>query len=124
MPTWHTGAEESRSGTAWDDVLDEIKGIDMGGKKVAIFGCGDSSGYGDYFCDAIEELHSTFKAANATLIGSWKADGSTENHTYDFEDSKSCVDGVFLGRPLDFDNESELSEPRIEEWVGQIAGEM
>ena len=72
VPTWHTGAEESRSGTAWDDVLDEIKGLDMGGKKVAIFGCGDSSGYGDYFCDAIEELHSTFKEANATLIGSWK----------------------------------------------------
>ena len=53
-----------------------------------------------------------------------KADGSDENHTYDFEDSKSCIDGVFLGLPLDFDNESELSEPRVEEWVGQIAGEM
>ena len=25
-PTWNTGADEARSGTAWDDVLEEIKG--------------------------------------------------------------------------------------------------
>jgi len=124
VPTWHTGADEARSGTAWDDVLEEIRGLDMSGKKVAVFGCGDSSGYGDYFCDAIEEVHNTFKDAGASLIGYWAADGSSDNHKYDFEDSKSCVDGVFMGLPLDFDNESDLSEPRVEEWVGQIAGEM
>jgi hypothetical protein len=25
-PTWNTGAEEGRSGTAWDDVLAQVKG--------------------------------------------------------------------------------------------------
>merc|ERR550532_2897758 len=53
-PTWNTGADEYRSGTAWDDVLDEIKELDLSGKTVAIFGCGDSQGYGDNFCDCIE----------------------------------------------------------------------
>merc|ERR1712187_474339 len=41
-PTWNTGADEYRSGTAWDDLIDEIKDIDLAGKPVAIFGCGDS----------------------------------------------------------------------------------
>merc|ERR1711904_228539 len=41
VPTWHTGADEQRSGTAWDDYLEEIRGLDMGGKPVAVFGLGD-----------------------------------------------------------------------------------
>merc|ERR1719190_217648 len=49
-PTWNTGADEYRSGTAWDDLIDEIKEADLSGKKVAVFGCGDSEGYGDNFC--------------------------------------------------------------------------
>jgi len=124
VPTWHTGADEMRSGTAWDDVLEEITGLDLAGKKVAIFGCGDSSGYGDYFCDAMEEMQRTFKEAGATVVGAWAADGSSPNHTYDFQDSKSCVDGVFYGLPLDYDNEDDLSEPRIEEWVAQVQAEL
>merc|ERR1719327_2055517 len=27
-PTWNTGADEQRSGTAWDDYLEEIRGLD------------------------------------------------------------------------------------------------
>jgi len=42
-PTWNTGADEYRSGTSWDDIIDEIKELDLGGKPVAVFGCGDSS---------------------------------------------------------------------------------
>merc|ERR1712224_195972 len=53
-PTWNTGADEIRSGTAWDDILEDIKGMDLAGKPVAIFGCGDSASYGDNFCDGIE----------------------------------------------------------------------
>merc|ERR1711948_138860 len=53
-PTWNTGADEGRSGTAWDEVIEEIKDLDLSGKKLAVFGCGDSSSYGDYFCDVIE----------------------------------------------------------------------
>merc|ERR1711908_105113 len=61
--TGNTEAAEGRSGTAWDEVIEEIKDLDLSGKKVAVFGCGDSSSYGDYFCDAIEEVYSAMKDA-------------------------------------------------------------
>merc|ERR1711897_11671 len=116
-PTWNTGADEYRSGTAWDDVIDEIKGVDLSGKKVAIFGCGDSEGYGDNFCDGIEELHETFKAAGATLVG--YVDAGSYNHS----ESKSDNGGKFLGCPFDEDNQSDMSEDRAKAWVAQLKSE-
>merc|ERR1712066_1101031 len=116
-PTWNTGADEYRSGTAWDDLIDEIKGLDLGGKPVAIFGCGDSQAYGDNFCDGIEELHETFKAAGAKMLGYVSASD------YDYSESKSVSDGKFLGLPLDQDNEDDKSEGRVGAWVDQLKSE-
>ena len=47
-PTWNTGAEEMRSGTTWADILEEVRSENLQGKKVAVFGCGDSISYGDF----------------------------------------------------------------------------
>merc|ERR1712176_1011263 len=116
-PTWNTGADEYRSGCAWDDLIDEIKGVDLSGKKVAIFGCGDSEGYGDNFCDGIEELHETFKAAGATLVG--YVDAGSYNHS----ESKSDNGGKFLGCPFDEDNQSDMSQDRAKAWVAQLKSE-
>lgn len=116
-PTWHTGADEQRSGTTWDDYLDEIKGLDLCGKPVAIFGVGDSMGYGDNFCDAIEELHSTFSAAGAKMLGYVGA--SDYQHT----ESKSVDGDKFLGLPLDADNEDDLTQGRVDKWMAQIKSE-
>merc|ERR1719305_93826 len=102
-PTWHTGADEQRSGTTWDDYLDEIKGLDLCGKPVAVFGVGDSMGYGDNFCDAIEELHSTFSAAGAKMLG------YVPDSDYQHTESKSQDGDKFLGLPLDADNEDDLT---------------
>merc|ERR1719171_2658557 len=61
-PTWHTGADTERSGTAWDEfIYGDLANLDLSGKKVAIFGLGDQGGYGDNFCDAMDELVSCFK---------------------------------------------------------------
>merc|ERR1719450_944319 len=116
-PTWNTGADEYRSGTAWDDLLDDIKGVDLSGKTVAVFGCGDSEGYGDNFCDGIEELHDTFKAAGAKLVG--YVDSSSYNHA----ESKSEKGGKFLGCPFDEDNQSDMSQDRAKAWVAQLKSE-
>lgn len=118
VPTWHTGADEQRSGTAWDDYLDEIRALDLNGKPCAVFGVGDQAGYGDNFCDAIEELHSTFEAAGAKMLG------YTDSSGYEmFTESKSVKDGKFLGLPLDQDNEPDMSEARVKAWVEQLKSE-
>merc|ERR1712173_136059 len=116
-PTWNTGADEYRSGTAWDDLLDDIKGVDLSGKSVAVFGCGDSQGYGDNFCDGIEELHETFAAAGAKMVGYVDAGG------YQHAESKSVKNGKFLGLPLDQDNEDDMTEDRVDAWIAQIKSE-
>ena len=116
-PTWNTGADEMRSGTSWDDLLDDIKGVDLKGKTVAVFGCGDSGSYGDNFVDGIEELHDTFAAAGAKMVG--YADSSGYSHT----ESKSERDGKFLGLPLDQDNEDDQTEDRVSNWISQLKGE-
>jgi len=125
-PTWNTGADENRSGTSWDDVLEGISGLDMSGTKVAVFGCGDSSSYTDYFCDAIEEVHRTFSEAGATMVGEWPCSD------YEFEESKSVVGGAassedaekLLGLAIDVENQSDLTEERVSAWAAQINGEM
>jgi len=116
-PTWNTGADEQRSGTAWDDLLEEIRGTDLCGKPVAVFGTGDSVSYGDNFCDAIEELHSTFSAAGAKMLGYVASDG------YQHSESKSESDGKFLGLPNDQDNEDDQTEGRVKAWVAQLKSE-
>merc|ERR1712014_516151 len=96
---------------------EEIAGLGMKGKPVAIFWCGDSQGYGDNFCDAIEEMHSTFKSAGAKLLGQVDASG------YSHAESKSEQDGKFLGLPLDQDNENDQTEGRVSDWVAQLKSE-
>ena len=117
-PTWHTGADSERSGTAWDEFLyGDLTGLDLSGKKVAIFGMGDQSGYADNYCDAMDELASCFEKQGATVVGAWSTDG------YEHEDSKSVRGDKFIGCAFDEDNQPELSEERAKNWVAQIKGE-
>merc|ERR1719384_2426506 len=117
-PTWHTGADDQRSGTGWDDWLyDNLPNIDLNGKKVAIFGCGDQASYAEYYCDAAGELYDQLTAAGATVYGKTSTDG------YDHEESKAIVDGSFIGLMCDEDNQSDLSEERANAWVEQLKEE-
>lgn len=117
-PTWHTDADEQRSGTSWDDWLyDTLPNIDLTGKKVAVFGVGDQSSYGDYFCDAAGELHDQFSAAGCKMFGATSTDG------YDHADSKAIRDDKFCGLLCDEDNQYDLSEDRAKDWIAQLKSE-
>lgn len=116
-PTWNTGADEMRSGTAWDDYFEEIRALDFGGKPVAVFGLGDSVNYGDNFAEALEELHSTFEAAGAKMVGYVSSEG------YEHSASKSEQDGKFLGLAIDQVNEDEKTPERVKNWVAKIKEE-
>lgn len=117
-PTWHTGADQERSGTAWDDFLyQSLPDIDLDGKKVAVFGVGDQAGYGDNYCDAAGELYDLFSAKGCKIFGMTDTDG------YDHSESKAEVDGKFVGLMCDEDNQYDLSEDRAKAWVAQLKDE-
>ena len=90
----------------------------MSGKKVAIFGLGDSSTYTENYCDAMEELHSYFKKAGAEMVG------YVNKSSYTFDESKSVMGESFCGLPLDEDSESDLTDSRLETWASQLKGEI
>uniref|UniRef100_A0A7S1XK27 Flavodoxin-like domain-containing protein n=2 Tax=Phaeomonas parva TaxID=124430 RepID=A0A7S1XK27_9STRA len=117
-PTWHTGADEERSGTTWDDWLYKtLPNLNLDGKKVAVFGVGDQQSYCDNYCDAAGELYDQFKAAGCTIVGMTSTDG------YEHTESKAEVDGKFVGMMFDEDNEYDKSEGRAKEWIDQLKGE-
>ena len=120
LKTWDPNSrwDVGGGGTAWDSMLEDIGGLSLNGKKVAIFGLGDSSTYTENFCDAMEELHSYFKKAGATMVG-YVGKGD-----YTFEESKSVVGDSFCGLPLDEDSESDMTDSRISQWADQLKGEM
>jgi flavodoxin I len=91
--------------------------LDLTGKKVAIFGLGDQSGYADNFCDAMDELKHCFEKQGAEILG------FTSTQGYDHTESKSETNGRFVGLACDEDNQPELSEMRVKAWIAQLKSE-
>ena len=102
----------------WESFIDKVTKSNLNGKKVAVFGCGDSSSYSDTFCDAVGKIYEVVKERGAQIIGQV----STEGYTYDA--SEALVDGRFVGLLIDNDNESNLTDQRIGCWVEELKKEI
>ena len=50
--------------------------------------------------------------------------GHVSAEEYIFDNSKSVIDGMFCGLPLDEDNESEKTDDRLESWAKAIIQEV
>jgi flavodoxin I len=115
-PTWNTGADSERSGTAWDELYyGEMGKLELGGKHVAVFGLGDSEGYAANYADASGELFEVFEKRGAAMFGGTDADDS-----YVHTASKAQRGGRFVGLMCDQMNQEELSEGRVEKWVKEL----
>ena len=101
----------------FEDFLPEIKSANLKDKKVAIFGLGDQESYPDSFVDSIGITYEAIKDKGCQLVGKVSTDG------YDYDESRGEVDGEFLGLPLDEDNQGDLTNERIKNWVEQLKGE-
>ena len=112
--TWGAGELQDD----WYDGVDTLKGADLSGKVVAVFGCGDSASYSDTFCGAMKELYDAAKAGGATVVGEVDIDG------YTFDDSDAVVDNKFVGLALDDINEDDKTDGRIDAWLEQINGSL
>lgn len=108
--TWGSGDLQDE----WYDGVEVIKSSDLSGKTVAVFGCGDSSGFSTTYCDAMGTLYEAAKSADANMIGAVSTDG------YTFDESTAVVNGKFVGLALDEDNESDKTDERISAWVEEI----
>lgn len=98
----------------WDSFIDKVKAADLNGKKVALFGCGDSASYSDTFCDAISKIYNVIKNKGCQVIGKVNPEG------YTYDSSEAIVDGQFIGLPIDNDNESDQTDQRIACWVNDL----
>ena len=105
--TWGAGEMQDD----WYDGVKVLKAAGLTGKKVAVFGCGDSESYSDTFCGGMKELYDAAEAAGATMVGHVSTDG------YNYDDSDAVVDGQFVGLALDDVNEDDKTESRIEAWL-------
>lgn len=101
----------------WDARLDILTSAGLDGKKVAIFGLGDQETYPDSFVDGIFDLHQAAEKAGARCIGTWPTEG------YEFTGSTAVKDDIFLGLPLDEENQADLHDERIEAWIKQVMEE-
>lgn len=102
----------------FEDFFPKLKSADLNGKTVALFGCGDQYSYPDSFMDAIGIVYLALKEKGCKLIGKTSTDG------YDYEESVAEIDGEFVGLAIDEDNESNLTDERVKNWVEQIKGEL
>lgn len=117
-PTWNTGADTERSGTGWDEIYyGEMKDLNLQGKKVAVFGLGDSVSYSENYADASGELHDVLQGLGADMMGYTSQEG------YEHEDSKAIRGDKFCGLLLDAVNQEDLTSERVKNWVAQLKEE-
>ncbi len=101
----------------WDVFMPTISEIDLSGKKVAIYGLGDSVTYSQNFVDHMGVLAEKLMAQNATIIG------RTSTDDYSFEESHAIYNNEFIGLPIDEDFEDEMTDERVKAWVEKLKPE-
>jgi flavodoxin I len=93
-----------------------LESVDLSGKTVALFGLGDQVGYPDEFVDALGIFYKKLKklgAPDRLLVGGWLR----------VQQIQGGRDGEFVGLVLDQDNQADLTEERLEEWLERVKPE-
>lgn len=98
----------------WEDFLPKAAKLNLAGKKIAFFGCGDSFGHSDTFCNSLAKIKAGLSSTGAEFIGAI----SKEGYSYD---ETECEEGDnVIGLLTDADNESEKTEERLGIWVKAV----
>lgn len=98
----------------WYDGIKLLKGMDLKGKTVALFGCGDSESYADTFCDGMGVIYEDLKDSGCRFVG------AVPDTDYAYSSSISVVDGNFVGLAIDDVNESDKTDGRITAWADML----
>lgn len=103
--------------TYWDEMLPELKSLNLKNKKVAVFGLGDQVNYPENFVDGIGIMAEVLKDAGATLVG------FTSPKEYKFERSRALKNNKLLGLAIDLENQGDQTDKRVKEWSEQLKKE-
>lgn len=103
--------EEVDDSNIWFSFFKQLNQTDLSELTVLLFGLGDQILYPDHFVDEMATLKEEFEKAGATIKGSWPMEG------YEFNESRSIENGEFIGLVLDEDQQSELTDSRIQQWA-------
>jgi flavodoxin I len=106
-PTWDIGELPSD----WEAFFPELDAMNFSDKTIAYFGTGDQVGYADNYMDAMGILEAKISERGGKTVGHWPTTG------YDFDESKAVKNGEFVGLALDEDNQGDLTETRIKQWL-------
>lgn len=100
----------------WEGFLPSFTRMDFIGKKAAIFALGDSASYSTSFAESMkvvyDEIHNKVDVV-----------GQVPDEGYTYDDSTAVVDGIWVGLPIDEDNEYDLTQERLEKWVETLKNE-
>ncbi len=109
--TWGNGELQDN----WEDFVNGLEVLDLKGKKIALFGCGDET-MDETFCDGVAQLRDRLDKTEAEFIGNYDVIGYTFSH------SKAVAeDGVAVGLLLDEVNHPELTATRLRGWCDKIS---
>jgi flavodoxin I len=108
--TWRGGELQDD----WDFFLPKLEKVSLTGKTIALFGLGDAACYPDTFVDGMGIIYETIKDKGCTIVGAVPTTG------YSYEASRALDGSTFVGLPIDEDNENDLSDARIDNWVNLI----
>lgn len=97
----------------WEILLPKIEKLDFSGKKVAIFGLGDSASFSTSFAGGMYVMYKALKG-KVEIVGSVSTDG------YTFDESDAVVNGRFVGLALDEDNEYNETDKRTTAWTDDL----
>lgn len=98
----------------FEGFISTLRGVNLEGKTVALFGCGDQESYSDSFVDGIGQIWDAIKDNGCTLVG------TTSKEDYSYYESRAEVGGELIGLAIDEDNQGNLTSNRIKQWVESI----
>ncbi|MEZ6196661.1 MAG: flavodoxin [Planctomycetota bacterium] len=114
--TWNTGEMQED----WNDPFEAMGGLNFAGSRLAVFGCGDQSGYAANYVDGMATIYARFIERGAS--GGY---GFTSTSGYEFEESLADVgEGQFCGLALDEENQGDQTEARVTAWCAQLKSEL
>lgn len=95
-----------------------LKFSNLRGKKIAIFGTGDSLSYPQSFVDSIGIIFEALEGKGVTFVGEFPTKG------YQFDSSLSIFGDKFIGLPLDDDSDEDQNKLRVRLWTELLKSDL